>query len=128
MEEVVLPTETKALYIGSGLDISPIQFLSHIKEFVFVDSLPRTSSESEDLFSVESNGFVDKFKEYVLNFGFILVSEKELCKYIQSKFTLIQSLYYKFYTNKIPKYINPTLLKFVNKKSGQIIKYYVSTR
>ncbi len=128
MEEVVLPTETKALYIGTGLDISPIQYLTHIKEFVFVDSLPRTSSESEDLTLTESNGFVDKFKQYVVNFGFELVSEKELIKYVQSKYTITQSIYYRFNKNKIPKYINPTLLHFVNVKTNQKIKYYVSTR
>ncbi len=128
MEEVVLPTETKVLYIGAGLDLSPVQYLSHIKEFVFVDSLPRTSSNSEDLFTVESAGFIDTFKSHALSLGFVLVSEKELIKHIQSKFTMTQSLYYKFNKNKVSKYINPTLLQFANTKTGQIIKYYASTK
>jgi hypothetical protein len=128
MEEVALPTQKKALYIGAGLDLSPVQFLSHIKEFIYVDSLPRTSTNSEkELFTNESEGFVNKFKELVLELGFVLVLEKELVKYVQSKFSLTQSLYYKFNKSKLSKYINPTLLQFANVKTGQIIKYYVST-
>ena len=31
---------TKAIYIGAGIDISPIKFLKHIKIFYYIDGLP----------------------------------------------------------------------------------------
>lgn len=38
----------KALYIGAGLDVRPIRALSHIKDFLYIDSRPSTQQPEWD--------------------------------------------------------------------------------
>ncbi len=119
-----------ALYLGSGLDVSPLLHLQNIKNFIFIDSLPRTSNPST--FSTneiknENNNWFPKLIDIMQKIGFNITEEKELENYIKTKFTMTQSLYYKIHKSKIPRYINPTMLKFLNKKTGQTVKYYIST-
>lgn len=48
----------KLLYIGSGLDIEPIIHFNDVKEFIFIDTLPRSEFDG---FIVDGSLFYDIF-------------------------------------------------------------------
>ena len=70
--------------------------------------------------------FIYNLVTYCGDCGFTLDSVSTTDKnYYKKIMTCNQRIYYLF--NKFPKYINPTLLAFTNQKTGQTIKYYIST-
>lgn len=117
---------SKILYFGTGLHIEPIFHFPFAKEFIFVDILPRNNNEinkfNEDLYN---NTFINELidKCSINNFQLSDICEKDN-KYINNILTFNQKIKYLF--NK-PKFINPTLLKFINHITDQTIKYYIST-
>jgi len=118
----------KILYVGAGHHLDPVVHFRETKEFLFIDTQPRSEFDSEcPQFHI---GFYrKKFVDYLIDicedFGFILESEYVIDnKYHQKVLSLKQQLYYFFDKTKI---INPTLLVFTNKTTNQTIKYYIST-
>jgi hypothetical protein len=101
----------KLLYIGSGLHIKPVTNFLQTKNFIFIDTLPR-SEYSENINKISYNKYfynnlIDKFK----NYKFELTSETTLNN-------VIDNIEYK---------INPSLLIFNNIKTNQTVNYYIST-
>ncbi len=121
----------KLFYIGTGEHFQPVNDFPNVKEFIFVDSQPYT-----EFYSVQKNYFKGFYrKNFVENlistaklYGFDIVSETILDEtFFWSNLELKQKICYSLFPRLIPKHVNPTLLKFVNKEKNQIVKYYVST-
>ncbi len=100
---------TKILYIGAGRDTDFIDTFIKCKEFILIDTLPRSEWDDLDFFNYRHN-FIDELKQNFNNKGFELNKIIELNKRI---------------TNKECPFINSHLLEFVKDKT--IIKYYAST-
>jgi cytochrome c2 len=124
----------KILYIGSGLDLKPISHFPDTKEFVYVDTLPRSEWDDynymgdglrEDLYS---SSFLMNLCDICTTNNFELLYFTELDpKFYKKIMTCSQRFIYKFKPKKLPKYINPHLITFVNRNTGQKLKYYFST-
>ena len=132
----------KLLYIGAGLHVNPLQHFMDTKEFIFVDTRPR--SEFDDCYP--SDTFVPAFyeKNFYLNLvnsleqiNFILENTEELEPDYHNRFIHIMNIY-KNKSRRFPDnsnsnikirfpFICPTLLEFVNHTTGQRLKYYIST-
>jgi len=118
----------KILYVGTGLHIQPTVHFRKVKEFVFIDTQPRTKMDNPRFYKAcyQSN-FYDELIDKCRAFGFEFSSMKELDSYYYRKImTIKQRLYYSLYDIK-PQFINPTLITFINPKTKQTIKYYIST-
>ena len=107
----------KILYIGAGLDLSPLDIFPETRKFVFVDSCPRTEFGYEYYYKPFYRPY---FVEHLMN----KMDEKDL--------TLISK---EVLTNKYEEIqvndLNSTLLYFSDKKrtlrSERCLKYYIST-
>jgi len=118
---------TKILYIGTETHIEPVIHFPLTKEFVFVDTLPRSNKDAKKIFNEKYYNiyFIDKLIQTCEEYNFILKETIELDnKYKNKILSIKQKINYIF--NPL-KFINPTLLIFTNMLSGQIIKYYIST-
>ena len=125
----------KFLYIGSGLDIEPIVHFSDVKEFVFIDTLPRSEFDG---YIFNGSLFYDGF--YRHKFINLLIDETSKYGFKLVDKILLDTGYYldllsdvdkKKYSNdnfltNFPD-INPSLMTFFNDKTLQTIKYYIST-
>lgn len=117
----------KLLFIGASLNIKIIDDFPNVKQFVFVDSQPR-SKEDKYYFSDKdyNDKFIDKLLIIMNEYGFILSNIFLLDETYHTKIlNLKKSLYYSFYP--LPLNLDPELLLFVNYKTNQEIKYYIST-
>jgi hypothetical protein len=105
----------KLLYIGSGLHIKPVVDFLKTKNFVFIDTLPRTEfSENNIKISYNKyfyNNLIDKFR----NYKFELNSETKL---VNENDNDNDNTEYRIY---------PTLLIFNNIETKQTVNYYIST-
>jgi len=119
----------KILYVGAGLHIMPITHFPQTKQFIFIDSQPR--SEFDSVHHKFNNkfyrpNFVNELISICKCYGFIIDSytiiDKKYYKYIISK-----KWYYSSWFYKIPIDINPTILVFINERTKQTIRYYIST-
>jgi hypothetical protein len=119
----------KLLYVGAGHHIEPVIHFPNTKNFVFIDSQPR--SEFDSFHPKFYSGF---YREHFLNnlvascqyYGFILNSFNVLDKNYY-KNIITKKWYYSSWFYKIPADINPTMLVFYNHKTQQKLTYYVST-
>lgn len=118
-------TITKILYIGTGLHVEPVIDFSEVKDFIFIDTQPRSEFDDCHVFfdkrMYKKNFILNLIKKFkILNFELVetIVLDK---KFKKTYLSIIQKIYYK------PSNINPTILYFVNKKTNQTVKYYVST-
>jgi hypothetical protein len=119
----------KILYVGAGLHIEPVKHFPETKNFVFIDSQPR--SEFDSFHPKFYSGF---YRAHFLN---DLVSSCQYYGFILDSFTVLDKNYYKkiitkkwYYSSwfyKIPADINPTMIVFHNNKTQQKLTYYVST-
>lgn len=124
----------KLIYIGSGLDIEPIVHFSKVKEFVFVDTLPRSGFDgyihNESLFfdGFYRHKFIDMLVANTNKYGFQLMNKILLgLEYHTQILTDEQKeIWGDNFLLKFPD-INPCLMIFVNHKTSQTIKYYIST-
>jgi hypothetical protein len=119
----------KLLYVGAGDHIEPVKHFILTKEFIFIDTLPRNEFDSY-LPNLNMECYKEKFIYNLVTYcgdcGFMLESVSTIDKnYYKKIMSCKQRIYYLFH--KFPKYINPTLLVFTNQKTGQKIKYYIST-
>lgn len=118
----------KILYLGAGLHLDPVMHFPNVKEFVFIDTLPRNE------FDLPNKLHTNHYKEQFIT--------KLVTKFVDSSFTAVdvetlddtyantlmnckQKIYYKFH--RLPEFILPTLITFVNHNTSQLVKYYVST-
>ena len=118
----------KILYLGSWHHIQPVRDFPLVKEFIFIDTQPRSEWDT-NFFHIGfyKQNFYDELIHKCKNFGFKLKTEDVLDQnYYKSIFTIKQRLYYSLYSQR-PPHINPTLLTFYNETTGQSIKYYIST-
>jgi hypothetical protein len=117
----------KMLYIGAGCHVEPVLHFKETKEFIFIDTQPRSeydSIEFESLFYRKK--FIDNLEEEFKKYDFTIQNVYELDnKYFNKIISWKQYIYYLFF--KIPKFINPALIIFENQKTKQIVKYYIST-
>ena len=118
----------KALYLGPLYNIRPTKDFPNIKEFIYVDTHPRSEFDNN---SFHQGFYKTQFYDNLIHkchcFGFVLVKTIELDpNYYKKIFSLKQRLYYTFW-DIIPQYIGPTLLLFENKMTQQVLKYYIST-
>jgi hypothetical protein len=119
----------KILYVGAGHHIEPVKHFPGTKNFVFIDSQPR--SEFDSVHPKFYSGF---YRGHFLNdlvascqyYGFILDSFTVLDKNYYKKI-ITKKWYYSSWFYKIPADINPTMLVFHNNKTQQKLTYYVST-
>lgn len=119
----------KILYVGAGLHIEPVKHFPETKNFVFIDSQPR--SEFDSVHPKFYSGF---YRAHFLNdlvascqyYGFILDSFSVLDKNYYKKI-ITRKWYYSSWFYRIPDDINPTMLVFHNHKTQQKLTYYVST-
>lgn len=115
------------LYVGAGLHIDCVNHFPNTKEFVFVDTQPRSEFDSTTFHRTFYRNFF--FEELIEEFnynGFRLLDTREIeTTYHTRLLTWTQRLYYMCFV-KLP-HINPTLLTLVNDLTGQTIRYYIST-
>lgn len=131
----ILINMNKLLYIGSGLHFEPVIHFALTKEFVFVDTLPRSEFDglirdgSEFIEYFYRDKFVLRLKEKLENMGFKLINEIQLNnKYHEEILPIAKRTRYwdKNFLSKFP-HANPHLLVFSNDKTQQTLKYYIST-
>jgi len=119
----------KILYIGTGLHLEPLHDFKETQDFVFIDTQPRSEFDNYTKYfnyAFYKKNFVRNVITLAKDLGFHLEMQYVLDpNYCYKLFTWKQYLYYCF--NKLPEYINPTLLYFVNKNTKQTLRYYVST-
>ena len=121
-------TSNKILYIGAGQDIIPLMHFADCNEFVFVDTLPRSEFDKGSTFRpcYYRPNFVPELIQRCQEFDFEYISAVTMDpEYYKQIFTPGQLLYYWGHTFD---FVNPTLLLFMNKKTCQVLKYYVSTQ
>jgi hypothetical protein len=118
----------KILYLGTGNHIQPVRDFPETKEFIFIDTQPRSEFDDKSFYQeFYRYNFYDNLIHKCNCFGFHLKSEEVLdSTYYKSIFTLWQRIYYSLW-NILPQHINPTLLTFFNERTRQTIKYYIST-
>jgi hypothetical protein len=119
---------TKLLYIGAWDHIDPVFHFAKTKEFVFVDTQPRSEFDREKIF--ETCFYRKKFYKRIIDTyykaGFRLFSTTILDKEYYKKLK-VHTEYGDNESISTYKHINPTLLHFVNPITDQTIKYYIST-
>lgn len=124
----------KLLYIGTGLDFLPVIHFSQVREFVFIDTQPRSEFDGDiyngSLFfdGFYRRKFIDLLVKNAAKFGFELVERIELdLDYHNQILTQEQKDFWGMdFLEKFPD-VNPGLLIFLNSKTSQIVKYYIST-
>lgn len=105
----------KIIYIGTGCHLDVVAHFPNVSEFVFVDTQPRSEFDSME---PNLDFYRDQFVNTLLSAGvernIELIDVRELdTLYIQDK-------------DNLP-FLNPTLLTFMNNRTDQIIRYYIST-
>lgn len=119
----------KILYVGAGLHIMPVTHFPQTKQFIFIDSQPRSEFDS-----THPKFYTGFYRQHFINdliascqhYGFIFDSYTILDKNYYKKI-ISRKWYYSSWFYKIPPDINPTILVFINKKTKQTIRYYIST-
>lgn len=117
----------KLLYVGAACHLSPLQLFSDTKEFVFIDTKPRSEFDNSNAFvrAFYRESFAVDLMLKMFDNGFSLINITDLDNtYSKKIMSFSQRLYY---ICGEPKYINPHLFLFFNKKTDQTLKYYVST-
>jgi hypothetical protein len=119
----------KILYVGAGCNIQKVSHFNETKQFVFIDSQPRSGFDTgQSKFHKEFyepnfyNDLISSCKHYGFLLDFVSVLDNNYYKKIISS-----KWYYTSWFYKIPNDINPTLLVFTNKNTNQRINYYIST-
>lgn len=119
----------KILYIGSNIHIEPINHFPNTKDFVFIDTQPRSEFDTyHPKFNIHC--YRPKFYSNLIKtcqqYGFILKSSYELdSNYYKN--ILSWKKKFEYFVQGFPEFINPTLLVFINNITNQTINYYIST-
>lgn len=124
----------KLLYIGAGLDFKPSIHFNQVKEFVFIDTQPRSKFDgvihNRSLFfdGFYRHKFIDLLVKNAAKYGFELIERIELdLDYHKQILTQEQKDFWGMnFLEKFPD-TNPGMLIFTNNKTSQMVKYYIST-
>ena len=120
---------TKLLYIGAGLDLNPLKHFPNTKNFVFVDTLPRSEFDSDTFIPVYFHkNFIEQLTSKIKLYGFEFeYSEQTDPKYFTSIMSIAQRI--KWFGRVLETFpqINPTVMVFYNYKTSQELRYYMST-
>jgi hypothetical protein len=117
----------KILYVGAGTHISPIKDFFFTKEFIFVDTKPRSICETKKEFDINNydrnfiKNLINECEKNDMKLKFIIKLDK---KYKNKIFNIKEKIRYLF---NCPKYLKPHLFIFYNESTGQTLKYYIST-
>jgi len=116
----------KILYVGAGLHISSVADFSYVKEFVFVDTQPRSEYDRTHFYPENyRQNFVKLLMIECRKYGMQFVKKVRLDGgYKKNVLSFSQKIRYLL---SPPKFINPYVLWFYNEITGQTLKYYVST-
>lgn len=131
---LIMMSMDKLLYIGTGLDFKPVVHFGQVKEFVFIDTQPRSEFDGNiyngSLFfdGFYRHKFIDLLVKNAAKFGFELVERINLdFDYHKQILTQEQKDFWGGNFLEIFPDVNPGLLILLNSKTSQIIKYYFST-
>ena len=111
---ITKPHPNKLLYIGANTHLAPVRHFPNTKEFVFIDTQPRSEFDKENIFETcfYRHRFYKRLLRTLSQYGFILLSTTVLDKqYVKTHY----------------QHCNPTLLYFSNPVTRQTVKYYIST-
>ena len=113
----------KLINFNTQLYIEPVKYFPDIHEFIFVDTLPCSTTESYSFNENEYNfdfyiNLVDKFD----NLGFRLINFSEINN--SNLFNPIQKIYYTIFDS--PDFINPSKITFINYDTNQVANYYIN--
>lgn len=114
----------KILYVGARTHLDPIQHIN-ASEYVFIDIQPRSESEGGEYFDARlyRRNFYSELITKAKRFGFKLCNTTVLNpNYFESLMWHESVKIDGDYSNS-----NPTLLTFKKIKTGQTLKYYIST-
>ena len=119
---------TILLYIGAWNHIAPVLHFPKTKEFIYIDTQPRSEFDQANIFM--TCFYRKKFYKNVVRiwsqYGFNLLSTTIIDKNYEQ--TLVKDTSDDDITSKKTyKHVNPTLLYFSNPVTNQVIKYYIST-
>ena len=120
---------TQLLYIGAGTHIEPVKHFSKTKQFIFIDTQPRSEFDSfrpKFYKPFYRHNFLHKLENIYYSYNFKLEEFYCIDKNYYKK-VVSWRWYYSSWIYKIPEYIDPFLLVFKNHKTNQTIKYYIST-
>jgi hypothetical protein len=117
----------KLLFIDTSLNLIPLVDFDDYDEYVFINTLPRSKN---DTYNYSDRAYDNEFFNQLLiqckAYGFFILNIQEMDnEYYKKIFSLKKTLYYSFFEK--PKYINPTLVTFINIINQKILKYYIST-
>lgn len=107
MNKLMEITGDYAAYIGAGLDTVPLQYLN-VKNFVFVDSQPRSDYRSDWENAYNKKKFFINLIERMRDINYDLISYETLA----------------FISKDNVPYINPGLVYFKNDKNQNVWYYY----
>jgi len=123
----------RLLYVGANVHLDPLEQFQETKDFVFIDTLPRSEFDREGIFnpSLYSETFVYRLNRKASRLGFQLIYTKCIDPtYHKSILALKQrwSVWLCSQSSVPPfEYLNPTLLHFYNATTDQNLYYYIST-
>lgn len=122
----------KIMYIGAGLHLSTLAHFPELREFVFVDTLPRSEFDHANANKfVEifySHTFVERLKVKCQDLGFqYMASEETDIGYYSKIMNVYQRCKWFGCIKQIFPHICPTLFVFANPETNQVLKYYMST-
>lgn len=117
----------KLLYIGAGCHIQPVRHFPHTREFIFMDTQPRSEHDRENVFRscFYRHRFYKRMVRMWSQYGFSLLSTTVLDKTYHT--TLQMDSSYDDHIKPFYPHMNPTLLSFSNPVTNQTIRYYIST-
>lgn len=113
----------KILYVGCGIDDLPLIDFKKVEEFIFVDVAPRCLEKNK--ISV-NDWFICELERNYSKANFFMDS----CEIIEPSYIMNNATFMQMVSlccNPIPKIVNPTLVKYRNYNTKQVIKYYMST-
>jgi hypothetical protein len=116
---------TTLLYTGVWNHIQPVTHFPNTKEFIFIDTQPRSEFDREGLFRTcfYKGRFYKNILRVCSQYGFQLLSTTVIDKNYHKTLRVERDEYHP----KRHRHINPTLFYFVNPVTNQTIKYYIST-
>jgi hypothetical protein len=121
---------TKPNTSENKLEINSSSSLNMTRIYVCVDSLPRSSDQTEVdiLYTKYKQDFAYELISICETHGFELQQAIELdTTFSSSKVGIYKRIYYYCFGYNVPDYINPELWVFTNYKTHETIRYYIST-
>lgn len=120
----------RLLYIGANIHLDPLVEFETTKDFVFIDTLPRSEFDKQGHFQpiFYSTDFVDRLHKKAAQIGFRLIYTKCIDPNYHKKILSFQQrlIFGCCYCQRY-EHLNPTLMHFYNESTDQNLYYYIST-